>query len=171
MKKLLVTRIFLAYLWVLLAVIEASCQTLPPPTIPPYPPDTTFKIRRRTGNCPNALKLWTLVGEYQGNQVYTVIADISAIAGAARLLRSNHKSAEFTAPLKSNFASCVGDAISDIIDERAYYTFQFQNKNVTFRVQLGPDYSTNLSEITYKNVLSSLPAVRWQEKAIPVEPK
>ncbi len=111
--------------------------------------------------CPRTVKLWTSSRQYDGGGEFVVIADTSAIAGPARLVRSNTKSAEFTAPLKSNFADCVGQAASreEMLNG---YSFRFQNRTVTFRVQLPPDTPSNPSGIAYKGVVSSRPAVKWQ---------
>jgi len=161
MKKLAKFIPTLGILLLLLAVTPAISQNLPAPSVPRTPPDTTFNVRRQSGTCPRNIKLWTLIGKYAGNSVFTGIADTSASASSARLVKSDKKVAEFIAPLKSNFANCVGEAISEVVDERTFYTFRFQNKNVIFRVQLQPDTPGNPSAIIYKNVVSSRPAVRW----------
>jgi hypothetical protein len=97
---------------------------------------------------------------YEGGGEFTIIANTTAIAGPARLVRSTKKFAEFSAPLKRNFASCVGTAISqkETLD---LYSFRFQNGNVIFRVQLPKDTPSNPSEIMVRNVVSAQPAVRW----------
>ncbi|MCL1464773.1 hypothetical protein [Argonema galeatum] len=158
LAKLIAT---LGILLLLLAVTPAMSQNLPAPSVPSTPPDTTFNVIRQSGTCPRNIKLWTLIGKYAGNSVFTVIADTNTIASSARLVKSDKKLAEFIAPLKSNFADCVGEAISEDVDERTFYTFRFQNKNVIFRVQLQPDTPGNPSEIVYKNLVLSRPAVRW----------
>ena len=138
----------------------AFSQRQAPPEVPKARPDATIKVTRQSGTCPSAVSLWTSFRYYEGGGEHTVIADTSAIAGSARLVRSTNKFAEFSAPLKSNFASCVGQATSQE-ETTNLYSFRFQNKNVIFRVQLPSDTPSNPSEITYKNVVTSRPAVRW----------
>ncbi|WP_249097018.1 hypothetical protein [Argonema galeatum] len=163
MKKLWQFTTSLSILSALLAATPALTQNqrLLPPTLPRTAPDSTLNVTRQSGTCPRTVKLWTSVRRYDGGGEFVVIADTSAIAGPARLVRSNTKSAEFTAPLKSNFASCVGQAASreEMLNG---YSFRFQNRTVTFRVQLPPDTPSNPSGIAYKGVVSSRPAVKWQ---------
>jgi len=131
-----------------------------PLTIPKTSPNESFKVTRTSGSCPQTIGIWTSVRQYEGGAEFSVIANTAALAGPARLVRSNKKSAEFSAPLKSNFASCVGTATSQ--DETLnYYIFRFQNGNVIFRVQLPKDTPSNPSEISIKKVISAQPAVRW----------
>ncbi|MCL1464771.1 hypothetical protein [Argonema galeatum] len=158
MKNLAQVTTTFGILSTLLVAAPAMTQNQPPPTIPRASPNTTFTVTRQSGTCPRTVKLWTSFRYYEGGGENTVISDTAAIAGPARLVRSTKKLAEFTAPLKSNFASCVGQAVSA---EDSNYSFRFGNRNVTFRVQLPPDTPSNPSLITYKNVVSSRPAVRW----------
>ena len=163
MRKLWRFTTSLGILSALLASTPALTQNQrsSPPTLPRTAPDSTFNLTRRSGTCPQTVKLWTSVLQYEGGAEFVVIADTSAIAGPARLVRSNDKFAEFTAPLKSNFASCVGQAASreEIV---SHYSFRFQNRTVTFRVQLPADTPSKPSGIAYKGVVSSRPAVKWQ---------
>lgn len=131
-----------------------------PLAIPRTSPNESFQVNRTSGNCPKTVGLWHSIRQYEGGGEFTLIANTSAIAGPARLVRSTKKFAEFSAPLKSNFASCVGTATSQ--DETLnIYSFRFQNRNVIFRVQVPQDTPSNPSEIMIKNVISSQPAVRW----------
>ncbi|MFB2896300.1 hypothetical protein ACE1CI_25600 [Aerosakkonemataceae cyanobacterium BLCC-F50] len=131
-----------------------------PLAIPRTSPNESFKVTRTSGTCPQSIGIWTATRQYEGGGEFTVIANTSAIASPARLVRSNKKSAEFSAPLKSNFASCVGTATSQS-ETLNLYSFRLQNGNVTFRVQLPKDTSSNPSEITVKKVISGQPGVRW----------
>jgi hypothetical protein len=128
------------------------------PTIPSGRPNTTINVTRRSGNCPRNMRLWTNFRSYEGGGEHTVIADTSAIANAPRVTNSGAKFVEFTAPLKSEFASCVGEAISN---EEPIYRFRFSNKNVIFRMDLSPLPSERLTKISYRGVVSSRPAIRW----------
>lgn len=149
------------FLSTLLVAVPAMTQNQAPPAVPRTPPDTVFSVTRQSGNCPGTVKMWASLRQYEGGAEFTVIADTLAIAGSARLVRSTKKMAEFTAPLKSNFASCVGQASSNE-GSLNVYRVQFQNRNVIFRVQLPADTPSSPSEIVYKGVVSSRPAVKWQ---------
>lgn len=133
----------------------------PSPKVPSTPPDLTLSVQKQKGTCPKTVGLWTLAQPYKdgGGADFTVIADTTAIADPAKLISSSRKFAEYSAPLKKNFASCVGRTTPK---EGSEYSFRFQNKNVIFRVQLPPDTPSKPSGIVYKNVVSSRPAVRWQ---------
>lgn len=136
----------------------------PSPRVPSTPPDLTLNVQRQKGTCPKTVGLWTLAQPYKdgGGADFTVIADTTAIADPAKLISSSKKFAEFRAPLKKNFASCVGRTTLKEGSQFREYSFRFQNKNVIFRVQLPPDTPSKPSGIAYKNVVSSRPAVRWQ---------
>lgn len=128
------------------------------PRIPGDAPNTTINVSRRSGNCPSNMKLWTSFRSYEGGTENTVIADTNTIANAARLSNSGAKFVEFTAPLKSEFASCVGEATSN---EDPIYRFRFTNKNVIFRMDLSPLPGSRITRISYRGVVSSRPAIRW----------
>ncbi|MFB2896299.1 hypothetical protein ACE1CI_25595 [Aerosakkonemataceae cyanobacterium BLCC-F50] len=128
------------------------------PSIPQNAPNTTINVSKRSGNCPSNMKLWNSFRSYEGGGEHTVIADTSAIANGARLTNSGAKFVEFTAPLKSEFASCVGEATSN---EEPIYRFRFSNKNVIFRMDLSSLPSNRLTRISYKGVVSSRPAIKW----------
>lgn len=128
------------------------------PTVPGNRPNTTINVNKRSGNCPSNMSLWTSFRSYEGGGEHTVIADTSAIASSARLSNSGAKFVEFTAPLKSEFASCVAEATSD---EEPIYKFRFSNQRVIFRMDLSSLPSGALTKISYKGVVSSRPAIRW----------
>ena len=128
------------------------------PTIPGNRPNTTINVSRRSGNCPSSMKLWTSFRSYEGGGEHTVIADISNIANAARVTNSGAKFVEFSAPLKSEFASCEGEATSD---EEPIYRFRFSDRKVTFRMDLSRLRPGTITRINYRGVVSSRPAIRW----------
>lgn len=128
------------------------------PTIPGNRPNTTINVSKRSGNCPSNMNLWTSFRAYEGGGEHTVIADTSVVASAARLNNSGAKFVEFSAPLKSEFASCVGEATSD---EEPIYRFRFGNKRVVFRMDLSSLRPGTLTRINYRGVVSSRPAIRW----------
>jgi hypothetical protein len=129
------------------------------PTIPRTPPNTIFTVQSQSGTCPRSVGLWTSFRYYEGGAEHTVIANTTAIAGPARLVSSGKKFAHFRAPLQRAYGTCVGQAMSSTDDFP--YRFVFNGGNVTFRVDLPPDTESNPSSITYHNVMSSRPMVRW----------
>jgi hypothetical protein len=143
----------------LIVTAATSTQAQPKkPVLPNTPPNTKFSVERQTGKCPTSIGVWISFRYYEGGGEHTVIADTLAIAGSSRIVRSNKKLVEFTAPLKKNFASCVGVAKSD---EYEFYQFRLQNGKITFRVELPPDTPANPSEFTARSIVGSRPYVRW----------
>ncbi len=144
---------------VLLAATPALTQNQPTkPVLPRTLPNTTFSVQRQSGSCPKTVSLWSSSRWYEGGAENTVIADTLAIAGPVRLVSSGKKLVEYTAPLQKNYASCVGQAISQ---ELAPYKFRFGNGNVSFRVELPPDPPGLPSEISARSIVDSRPYVRW----------
>lgn len=128
------------------------------PRIPGDRPNTTIDVSRRSGNCPGNMKLWTSFRYYEGGGEHTVIADTSNIASSARVTNSGAKFVEFSAPLKSEFASCVGEAVSD---SEPIYRFRFADRKVIFRMDLSRLRPGTITRINYKGVVSSRPAIKW----------
>lgn len=145
----------------LFQAIPGFTQSQPAPlAIPRTSPNESFKVTRTSGNCPQSIGIWTSTRQYEGGAEISAIANTLAIASPARLVGSNRKFAEFSARLKSNFASCVGKSISPNVT-LDFYTFRLQNGSVIFRVQLPKDTPGVPSAIMIKNVISGQPAVRW----------
>ncbi|MBE9229478.1 hypothetical protein IQ264_29150 [Phormidium sp. LEGE 05292] len=161
MKKLTSSTLILGILSVFMTatpgVTQKNSQT-GVPTIPSNRPNVTINVNKRAGNCPSNMQIWTSFRSYEGGGEHTVIADISNIANGARVTNSGAKFVEFSAPLKSEFASCVAEATSD---EEPVYKFRFSNKNVIFRMDLSSLPSGALTRISYKGVVSSRPAIKW----------
>lgn len=141
-----------------LVAIPAMSQNSPP-SLPRTTPNTIFNVTRQSGRCPSTVRLWTSFRYYEGGGEHTVIADTTAIAGTPRLVRATKKLVEYRAPLQRSYTSCVGNARSASADFP--YRFQFRGGNVIFRVELPPDTPSTPSEISYRGVVSSRPAVRW----------
>ncbi|MFB2976737.1 hypothetical protein [Microseira sp. BLCC-F43] len=133
-------------------------QTAAAPRLPRTQPNLTFNVQRQSGACPRTVSLWHSSRYYEGGGEHTAIANTAAIAGAARLVGSNKKYAEFRAPLQRAYASCVGQARSN---EDYPYLFRFGSGNVTFRVELPPDTPSNPSTISDRTVMANRPMVRW----------
>lgn len=129
-----------------------------PPTIPSGRPNTTINVNRRSGNCPSSMRIWTSFRSYEGGGEHTVIADTSAIANSARVNNSGAKFVEFSAPLKSEFATCVGEASSE---DEPIYRFRFADRRVVFRMDLSRLRPGTITRINYRGVVSSRPAIRW----------
>jgi hypothetical protein len=150
----------LGLLSALLVATPAPTRSQPTtPVVPRTSPNTTFNVKRQTGRCPKTVRLWTSFRYYEGGGENTVIADTLAIAGSARLMSSGEKLVKYEAPLKKTYASCVGSATSK---EYPDYMFRFKEGKVYFRVQLPPDTPSTPTAISYQNVVSQRPYIRWQ---------
>ncbi|MBW4620580.1 MAG: hypothetical protein KME17_14650 [Cyanosarcina radialis HA8281-LM2] len=136
----------------------AENSPLSPGTILRQRSNTTFTVKRQTGYCPKVVRLWTAFRNYEGGGEFLVVADTLAIAGPARLVSANRKVAEFKAPLKKAYRSCVGRASSE---EYSDYRFAFRHGHVYFRVQLPPDSPSTPSAIDRRGIIASRPYVRW----------
>lgn len=128
------------------------------PVLPKTPPDLVLKVERKSGNCPKTIGLWTAFRYYEGGGEHTVIADTWAIAGRVQITASTKKFVEYKAPLKTAYATCVGQAKAS---EDYPYQLQLSKGNVAFEVKLPPDTPANPSEITAKGILGARPYVRW----------
>ena len=128
------------------------------PVLPKTLPDLVLKVERKSGNCPKTIGLWTAFRYYEGGGEHTVIADTWAIAGRAQITTSTKKLVEYKAPLKTVYATCVGQAKAS---EDYPYQLQFGKGNVAFEVKLPPDTPANPSEIMEKSILGARPYVRW----------
>jgi hypothetical protein len=138
------------------------------PVLLKTPPDLVLKVERQSGNCPKTIGLWTAIRYYEGGGEHTVIADTWAMpygaakaqyASRAQLTSSTKKLVEYKAPLRTVYATCVGQAKAS---EDYPYQLQFGNGNVAFKVKLPPDTPANPSEIMEKSILGARPYVRWQ---------
>ncbi|HEY9874116.1 MAG TPA: hypothetical protein V6D12_11800 [Candidatus Obscuribacterales bacterium] len=121
-------------------------------------PNVKFNVERQAGNCPRTVGLWLFSLGYEGGADHTVVADTQAIASApAKLVVSQKKQLEYQAPLRSNYASCVGKATSPLLSA---YNFQFRNGKVSFRMDVsrGDGYR----EILYKGISASRPYISWR---------
>ena len=128
------------------------------PVLPKTPPDLVLKVERKSGNCPKTIGIWTAFRYYEGGGEHTVIADTWAIAVRAQITTSTKKFVEYKAPLKTVYATCVGQAKAS---EDYPYQLQFGKGNVAFEVKLPPDTPANPSEIMEKSILGARPYVRW----------
>ncbi len=139
----------------------ATLAQSPKTSLPKSPPNTVFKVKRQSGNCPKTVGLWTSFRYYEGGGENTVIADTSAIAQGAQIISSGDKLVDYKAPLKTAYADCIGTAI-DESDGEHLYQFIFREGKVFFRVVLPPDTDANPSGFSVRSVLGSRPFVRWQ---------
>lgn len=128
------------------------------PVLPKTPPNILLKVERQSGNCPQTVGLWTAFRYYEGGGEHTVIANTWAIAQRALITASGKKFVEYKAPLRTDFATCVGQAKAG--DDYPYY-LQFGKGNVAFTVKLPTDTAANPSAITAKSILGARPFVRW----------
>ena len=116
-----------------------------------------LKVERQSGTCPQSIGLWTTFRYYEGGGEHTVIADTWAIAQRAQITSAANKFVEYKAPLKTVYATCVGQARAA---DYPYY-LQLGKGNVAFVVKLPPDTAANPSVITAKSILGARPYLRW----------
>lgn len=128
------------------------------PVLPKTPPDLVLKVDRKSGNCPKTIGLWTAFRYYEGGGEHTVIADTWAMASRTQITASTKKLVEYKAPLRTVYATCVGQAKAS---EDYPYQLQFGKGNVAFLVKLPPDTPANPSEIMEKSILGARPYVKW----------
>ncbi|WP_230966824.1 hypothetical protein [Nostoc sp. NZL] len=114
-------------------------------------------VQRSSGTCPQTIGLWWFLLPYEGGAEHTVVADTREFADTTKLVSSNKQFVEFVSPLRSNYASCVGQTRGQGYN---FYNVEFKNKKAYFRVDLRK-IDAPLSLITYKSVVASRPYVRW----------
>ncbi|MGF2037805.1 MAG: hypothetical protein RMZ43_021215 [Nostoc sp. CmiVER01] len=123
-------------------------------------PNVTLNIQGSSGTCPKTIGLWWFVLPYEGGAEHTVVANTKEFADETKLVASKNKQfVEFVSPLRSNYASCVGQARGQ---EYTFYNVEFKNKKAYFRVDLRKINAPGRpSVITYKSIVTSRPYVRW----------
>jgi hypothetical protein len=121
-------------------------------------PNVQFNVQRQAGTCPQTVGLWMFMLGFEGGADHTVIAQTQAIASApAKLIVSEKKRAEYEAPLRGEYASCVGQASSQLLSA---YNFQFRDGKVYFRMDVTRD--DGYREILYKGVSANRPYIHWR---------
>ncbi|HYX13682.1 MAG TPA: hypothetical protein VE944_04800 [Nostoc sp.] len=141
----------------------AAIAQVQPPQQQPGPisaPNVTLNIQGSSGTCPKTIGLWWFVLPYEGGAEHTVVADTREFADETKLVSSKNKRfVEFVSPLRSNYASCIGQTRGQ---EYNFYNVEFKNKKAYFRVDLRKfNVPSRPSLITYKSVVASRPYVRW----------
>ncbi|MBE9004777.1 hypothetical protein IQ259_06965 [Fortiea sp. LEGE XX443] len=144
---------------VVVGVIATTAKAQPQSAQEPlFTPNVQMKIQRTSGTCPQTVGLWWIGLPYEGGAEHTVAADTRAFADTTQLVASKSKLfVEFVSPLRSNYASCVGQTQGQ---EHPFYNVQFKNKKAYFRVDLRK-VNAPAQLITYKSVVASRPYVRW----------
>ena len=121
-------------------------------------PNMILNIQRQSGSCPSRVGLWTFLLPYEGGADHTAVADTVAIASQPpNIVKSGPKFVEYQAPLRQNYASCVGKAISQT---PAVYNFQFGNGKVTFSVDVSK-LSVPYTKVASQSIVAFRPYVRW----------
>ena len=121
-------------------------------------PNFRFNVQRQSGSCPQTIGLWLFSLGFEGGADHTVVAETQAIASApAKLVKSEKKRAEYEAPLRKEYASCVGQATSGLVSA---YNFQFRSGKVYFRMDVSRD--DGYREILYKGVSANRPYIHWR---------
>ncbi|MEH1839361.1 MAG: hypothetical protein V7L20_11450 [Nostoc sp.] len=135
----------------------AQAQSQPKPG-PISAPNVTLNIQSSSGTCPQTIGLWWFVLPYEGGAEHTVVVDTKEFADETKLVSSKNKQfVEFVSPLRSNYASCVGQTRGQ---DDTFYNVEFKNKKAYFRVDLRKSNPPGRL-ITYKSVVTSRPYVRW----------
>lgn len=118
-----------------------------------------LSVQRQRGNCPAQVQLTTSWRWYEGGGEHLVIPETTAIAGRARYVAGTAKTAEYQAPLKPSFTSCVAEVrpSADLP-----YRLIWEDGRLTFRVELPADTPANPSQISQRAILGGRPYVRWQ---------
>jgi hypothetical protein len=121
-------------------------------------PNFEFNVQRQAGICPRTVDLWLFSVGFEGGSDHTVIADTKAIAYTpAKLVISERKQLEYEAPLRREYASCVGQASSSLLTP---YKFQFRNGKVSFRMDVSQ--GDGYREILYRGVSAHRPYIHWR---------
>jgi hypothetical protein len=121
-------------------------------------PNYQFTVQRQSGTCPKTVGLWMFMLGFEGGSDRTVVADTLAIASApAKLVVSQPKLLEYEAPLRKEYASCVGQAKSE---NHRPYNFQFRDGKVRFRTDL--TWADAYVLFLYKGVSASRPYIHWR---------
>jgi hypothetical protein len=121
-------------------------------------PNFQFNVQRQAGTCPQTVGLWEFMLGFEGGADHTVVPDTQAIASApAKLVKSEKKRAEYEAPLRKEYATCVGQANSQ---QLSAYNFQFRNGKVYFRLDVSRD--DGYREILYQGVSANRPYIHWR---------
>ncbi|HEY9669406.1 MAG TPA: hypothetical protein V6C91_21515 [Coleofasciculaceae cyanobacterium] len=121
-------------------------------------PNFQLNVQRQAGTCPKTVGLWEFMIGVEGGADHTVVANTQAIAsGSAKIVSSEKKRVVYEAPLRREYASCVGQASSPLL--RAY-NFQFRNGKVSFGLDVSQD--DGYREILYKGVSANRPYLHWR---------
>ena len=141
------------------AIAPLQARPAANPTIPSTPPELTLTVQRQRGTCPQQFQIWTSMRWYEGGGEHTVIADTAPVAARATFVVNRSTVVEYRAPLKSEFASCVGRASSTDYP----YRVRFEQGSVFFRVDLtqANRNPATPAEITFQALLTGRPYVQW----------
>jgi hypothetical protein len=148
----------------------ASCNpstpsTATPPEASPRPafdtfvaPNVQIPVTATAGNCPDTVDLWAMSQGYEGGADHTVVVDFPAIAlGPTDLLPAADQRVVYVAPLREEFAACVGTAESEAL---AMYVFYLENGSVHFTLNLEERDGT--FDIRYADVSANRPYIYWR---------
>lgn len=121
-------------------------------------PNFQLNVERQAGSCPKTVGLWLFSLGFEGGADHTVVPDMLGVAASpVKLVSSAKNRLEYEAPLRSNYASCVGKASSPLL---SFYNYQFQNGKVSFRVDVSQ--GDGYREILYKGVSGYRPYILWR---------
>lgn len=136
----------------------ADQPTVDSTTLTNMEPNVQFEVVAESGTCPDTVGLWEFGLGFEGGADHTVVVDTTAIASQpAQLITSEAKRVVYEAPLKDEFASCVGTANSEYL---SMYDLRFANGKVQFDLDLTND--DGFREIRYADISANRPYVHWR---------
>ena len=136
----------------------ADQPTVDSTTLTNMEPNVQFEVVAESGTCPDTVGLWEFGLGFEGGADHTVVVDTTAIASQpAQLITSEAKRVVYEAPLKPEFASCVGTAESEYL---SMYYLRFANGKVQFDLDLTND--DGFREIRYADISANRPYVHWR---------
>ncbi|MGP1384477.1 MAG: hypothetical protein ACTS2F_13010 [Thainema sp.] len=136
----------------------ADQPTFDSTTLMDMEPNVQFEVTAESGTCPDTVGLWEFGLGFEGGADHTVVVDTSAISSQpAQLTVSEAKRVVYEAPLKDEFASCVGTANSEYL---SMYDLSFADGKVQFDLNLTND--DGFREIRYADISANRPYVHWR---------
>lgn len=121
-------------------------------------PNVQFSVATESGTCPETIGLWEFGLGFEGGADHTVVVDTQAVANQpAELVRSESQRVTYKAPLKPEYANCVGMAQSEYL---SMYTVSFGGGEVQFDLDL--TNRDGFLEIRYADISAHRPYVHWR---------
>ncbi len=121
-------------------------------------PNVQLPVTATAGTCPDTVDLWIISQGFEGGADHTVVVDFPAIAtGPTEILPFPDQRVVYLAPLREEFATCVGTADSEAL---AMYSIFLEEGNVHFALNLEERDGT--FEIRYADLSANRPYIYWR---------